>query len=89
MTQIPVPIPKFTRRYEPIWHQLKTTGKCKVSIHKVFHARLKKAVLKEKNEDLGFKLELSEKGQRARLKVVQTTNILEFILIKSIGVEDL
>ena len=49
------------RKYEPIWTQIKTLGYCKISAHKAHHARIKKAIRKEKDQDLGYKMENLEK----------------------------
>lgn len=49
------------RQYEPIWEQIKRDGFCDVATHRAWHARVKKAVTKEKNMDLGYKLECSER----------------------------
>lgn len=48
------------RQYQPIWNQIKRDGFCDVSTHRQWHARVKKAVIKEKDMDLGYKLECSE-----------------------------
>jgi hypothetical protein len=48
------------RQYEPIWIQIKQNLKCEISAHKAHHRRIVKAVTKEKDMDLGYKLELSE-----------------------------
>jgi hypothetical protein len=48
------------RQYEPIWIQIKTEFKCEISAHKAHHRRIIKAVTKEKDMDLGYKLYLSE-----------------------------
>lgn len=45
------------RKYEPIWIQLKETGKCQVSVPKQLHARIKKAVSKEKYNDTAYKVQ--------------------------------
>ena len=48
------------RKYEPIWTQIKQHLKCEISAHKAYHRRIIKAVTKEKDMDLGYKLYLSE-----------------------------
>ena len=48
------------RKYEPVWIEIKTTGVCRISAHKAFHRRIIKAVTKEKDMDLGYKLECTE-----------------------------
>ena len=49
------------RQYEPIWIEIKTNGFCDVSTHRAYHRRIIKAVTKEKDMDLGYKLECSER----------------------------
>jgi hypothetical protein len=49
------------RQYEPVWIEVKLQGFCKISAHRAYHKRIIKAVVKEKDLDLGFKLELSER----------------------------
>jgi hypothetical protein len=49
------------RQYEPVWIQLKSELMCEISAHKAYHRRIIKAVTKEKDMDLGFKLECTER----------------------------
>ncbi len=45
------------RKYSPIWNQLKVAPhKCALLAHSSLHARIVKAVIKEKYMDTGFKL---------------------------------
>lgn len=44
------------RQYEPVWNQIKLIGKCEISAHKAYHRRIKKALRKEKDQDLAYKL---------------------------------
>ena len=79
-------------RYQVIWETIKTTGKCELVADVTNHARLIKAVIKRKDEDLGYKLQLSELGKRAKLVVKTDENNeckLIFTLNKSIGLDDL
>lgn len=48
------------RQYQPVWIEIKTTGMCRITAHKAHHRRIIKAVTKEKDMDLGFKLECLE-----------------------------
>lgn len=48
------------RHYEALWTELKTTGKCRIVAHKAYHARIIKAIWKEKNIDLAFRQECLE-----------------------------
>jgi hypothetical protein len=51
------------RQYEPIWHQLKSlpeeqakTVGIRITANRLMHARIIKAVTKEKYKDIGYKL---------------------------------
>lgn len=44
------------RKYEGIWHKLKHEYKCTLQVHKLIVARVVKAVIKEKDKDLAFKM---------------------------------
>ena len=67
-------------RYQPIWDQLKAEGKCCIVAHPVLHRRIKKAVIKRKNEDLGYKLLLSESCKYAKLSIKSNGNSITFSL---------
>lgn len=45
------------RRYQPIWNKLKEKGSASIAAHPLLHARIIKAVTKEKWMDDGFKLQ--------------------------------
>lgn len=47
----------MARKYQCIWEQLKSTGKCIITADPVLHARIKKAVTKEKYNDMVYKVE--------------------------------
>lgn len=44
------------RQYQPIWEAIKKRGKATLEVHPALFERVKKAVIKEKWRDLGFKL---------------------------------
>ena len=46
------------RKYEPIWIKLKKEGSASIAAHPLLHARIIKAVTKEKWKDDGYKLEI-------------------------------
>lgn len=50
------------RQYEQVWVNVKNSPllTCSISAHKAHHRRIIKAVKKEKNMDLAYKLECSE-----------------------------
>jgi hypothetical protein len=71
------------RQYEPVWIEIKLQGICKISAHRAFHKRIIKAVVKEKDLDLGFKLETSEKSpaQISVLRSSRSGSVITFTLI--------
>ena len=48
------------RKYQPVWEKVKADGRCDIAVHRVYHKRVKKAVIKEKDMDLAYKLHCSE-----------------------------
>lgn len=70
------------RQYEPIWNQIKLNGFCDVSTHRAYHARIIKAVTKEKDMDLGYKLECTEHYPpiQAVLKSKRSGSVISFRL---------
>lgn len=77
------------RLYQPIWEQLKQKHKCDIAAPKAYHKRIKKAVIKEKDMDLGFKVLLAEEAKSATLQIESKDGILSFKLNFSIGITDL
>ena len=73
---------QFRSRYEIIWRQLKnrTEHTVDVAAPAIAHARLRKAVIKRKDIDLGFKVLLAEKQQIAKLYFKSQGNILKITL---------
>lgn len=57
----------MSRLYSNIWNELKKNNTCSVAAHPLLHRRIIKAVRKEKDIDIGFKLIKSEELQRARM----------------------
>lgn len=45
------------RKYQPVWEQIKANGICELSAHRLHHPRIVKAVTKEKDMDILYKLE--------------------------------
>ena len=86
------------RKYEAIWHKIKTTGSCTLVANPALHKRIKKAVTKEKWRDVSYKVQhdLAEKEQPhldishpvdEHGKVIK--NALLFTLITPISIGDL
>jgi uncharacterized membrane protein len=55
------------RKYERIWKQLKQTKTSKLEAPLELHARIVKAVIKEKHKDLAFKYISAELGNSYKL----------------------
>jgi hypothetical protein len=68
------------RKYQQIWINLKKQGKQAVLHPPHLHARLIKAVHKERTMDTGFRLELSEDSKTAKLFARSEGNIIHFTL---------
>lgn len=67
-----------SRQYYPIWNQLKQHGKVSVTAPRPLHARIVKAVKKEKYNDLAYKLEIEPRI--AVLSHARQNSILHFFL---------
>lgn len=57
------------RQYEPIWTAIKRNNHASIVASIRSQAKIIKAVVKEKNIDTGYKLELSDKCLKAKLIV--------------------
>lgn len=74
------------RMYQPIWERMKSQGSCAVTAHPALHPRIIKAVIKEKYNDLGFKMLLDEAGiPWARISYRKDQSLIYFSLRKGIG----
>jgi len=73
----------MTRQYEPIWQQIKANGHCEISTHRAYHKRIIKATVKEKDMDLGYKLECTERYPpvQAVLRTSRSGSVIKFTLI--------
>lgn len=81
------------RKYQAIWEQIKQTGSCKISAQPALHARLRKAVKKEKYNDTAFKVEWDLKSDiQPELHITiapDNKNVMIFKLIKPITLGEL
>ena len=68
------------RKYQPIWIELKRTRKSTVLHPARLHARLIKAVLKERTMDTGFRFELAEANRCAKVFAKSDGNFIKFTL---------
>ena len=69
------------RKYQPIWEELKETNIISLAADPSLHDRIIMAVIKEKNKDLGWKLLVSERGKRLRLKSKVDGKLITFTLV--------
>ena len=72
--------PQPPSRYEIIWNTLKEKKHIRISVPAEHHRRLKQAVIKRKNKDIGFKYLLKESNQRSQLHFKSEGNILHIAL---------
>ena len=70
------------RKYASIWERLKSTHKAQIVASITLHPRIKKAVIKEKYNDLGFKLLCNEDNKEYKLIVISDKKVLAFKLIE-------
>lgn len=70
------------RQYESAWIQLKKTGTLRIAANRALHRRIIKAIIKEKDIDLGFKLECADRFIKAQIRYVRSTSVITFNLKK-------
>ena len=75
------------RMYEPIWKELKSKGICSIRAAPAAHKRIIKAVIKEKYNDITFKVEMEERSLKLEIEVDK--DVIHFMLKKSISYQDL
>jgi len=71
----------MARKYAPIWEQLKAHGRATIATPVPFHRRIIRAVIKEKNLDLGYKVLMAEESKSPRLEYESHGSRLQFRLI--------
>jgi hypothetical protein len=69
------------RKHQPIWEQLKLKLSASVAAEPKFHARIIKAVINEKYEDIGWKCLCSEQELKYKLQYTSDNNLVAFKLI--------
>lgn len=81
------------RKYEAIWQQLKQHGTCTVAANPKLHKRIKKAVTKEKYNDVSYKVQWDLSGtEQPTLEIAldvdakgkKIENVLVFKLVKPV-----
>jgi hypothetical protein len=68
------------RKYQAIWEQIKRDGSAYVEANADYHARIIKAVIKEKYIDVGFKVITLENHKKYKLEVTSIGNLVCFKL---------
>lgn len=60
------------RKYQPLWDKLKNSKdhKCIVEVHRLITSRVVKAVIKEKDQDLAFKMANEKNPVRLVKKII-------------------
>lgn len=69
------------RKYQSIWEQIKKTSTASLAADLPAHARIIKAVRKEKHKDVGWKLLLLEQGTKYELHEKIEGKIITFYLV--------
>lgn len=69
------------RKYQPIWEQVKLHSTASLAANPAMHARIIKAVRKEKYMDVGWKLLLSEQCKKYELKEKVEGKLITFYLV--------
>lgn len=79
------------RQYEPGWIKLRTdpTKPLIISAHPAYHARIYKAIIKEKDRDLVYKLECEDAGIKTRLSKSSVGNALTITLTRDLPYDQL
>ena len=86
------------RKYQIIWIKIRDTGECTIAANPAIHARLKKAITKEKYKDTVYRIQFDlldttqphlEVTHPVDYRGSPNKNALRFKLIKPITVGDL
>lgn len=79
------------RLYNPLWVKIRDAAgeKVRITADPRLHARIIRAVNKEKIKDHAFKFELGEKEKSGRIETSAKNSVLTFWLIFSIGIDDI
>lgn len=73
------------RMYEAIWIQIRDTGYCKVAAVAKYHHRIRKAVYKEKDLDVGYKTLQELEDREKRMRIVMHPTYIEFFLVSKLN----
>jgi hypothetical protein len=78
---------RVPRTYEPIWQRIKKRGRAIIACAPEDYRKIKKAVIKEKHKDLGFKLLNDHDYFFLKITYDNEKRQATFILRESVGVE--
>lgn len=77
------------RQYEPIWNALKSGRICAITANPALHPRIVKAVVKEKYQDVGWKMQMADDYCKSKIWYQIKGTVITFRLLKGIGFSDL
>jgi hypothetical protein len=80
--------PRKKRKYQPIWEALKKKERVVLEVRLVFVARVKKAIIKEKNMDVGFKVVNDFDDFYLEFDYNPEKQLMTVLLKSRIGIED-
>lgn len=70
------------RKYEPAWIELKNNGTVRIAAHRSLHKRIIKAIIKEKDIDIPFKLACADKYIKTEIAYSCATSVITLNLKK-------
>lgn len=77
------------RKYQPIWNELKQNDEVEIKVaHPALVQRIKQAVIKEKHNDLAFRLLNEMFEYRLYISFNKQENILKFVLKQRYGLSE-
>ena len=77
------------RKYQPAWEKLKLENIVRIAAHPAVHARILKAVIKEKDMDLVYKMKMADDCKSAIISHKRNSGELVIRLKHTIGLSDL
>lgn len=76
------------RKYQQIWERIKDKSACSIQVHPKLAARVKKGVIKEKSNDLGFKVLNDNDYCFLKISYDKEKQVMKFKLKQRIGIEE-
>lgn len=70
----------MSRLYQPAWNTIKLNGSIRLSAEAHLHARIYKAIRKEKDMDTVYKYEMAERGDAGWLSSSSKGTVLTIVL---------